>query len=1382
MRRTPHAIDRGGLAIAIRIQCPSPECGAVCTAADAASGRSVKCPKCGVAYLARPTFDGQQGDTARTPTSPNEDPFPKLPAEFGRYRVLRLLGRGGMGAVYLAEDSQLGRRVALKIPFFDSKSSPQRLERFAREARSAAGLHHPNICTVFDAGEVGGRPFLTMRYVEGTPLEAEIEREDGVSAARAAEVTRQVALALEFAHRAGIVHRDLKPANVMVAAGGEPVVMDFGLAKLVADADPNEAKLTRDGGVIGTPSYMSPEQIRGDAAAIGPASDIYSLGVMLFELLTGETPYRGSVGVVMGQALAAPVRSVWELQPDADPRLESACRKAMAKDPAARFASMAAFAAALDAYLKAPDAPPPPPAVTVTFDQMVSAPAPARPNPKRRRFAGVGLAVALVLAAAGVSAAVVLRLETKDGALLVEIDDPEVEARLKGGTLTLCGPDGKVRYTLTAGERDKKLPAGPYAIRVEGADGLAIDTPEFTLKRGGKVTVKVTLERPAVAGAAATGDALQAGSVWAGTRTFTSGLYKGKTLTYFLHIEKRDGAKFSGMVFHEGPATFPSAISGEVTGGKVTYTQTEGPGGRRPGYSVAGVLSGTTIRFDLTNEHLFGDGHGELTRTQPSVASVKAAAPSAGFSPLFNGKDLTGWVPHPRWPGTWAVEGGVLTGRPDGGPLGFPAQTYLRTARSDYTDFHLRVEARVKPGSKGGVLVRVGDGGEIYPSTTDRWIKGYDIDIEARNGEPTWTGGIMCGNYILSPPTPPTAKPGEWFVMDVVVSGWDITVKIDGRVVNTFTDKSSRSAAGFLSLQSFGASSAIEFRKVEIQELPGTPAGGPAATRAATVRGGSWSIDGTDLVQTSLTDSSLFFGNPDWTDYDFSYETRTDPAEGSALQGGSAMFRRQDSANYHAFVPGMYYGKWNEVNRTEGGKWVRDVTSKRSDYEVGKWHTVAIRVRGDQFRCSLDGEVLFDYRDARFPKGAVGLGVWKSVARWRNLRVTAPDGAVLFAGLPELKPADAPAAAAAAPAAPAPAATAPAADPDRKAAEYALSLGGVVRVNDEAREISAVAGLPKEAFRLTFAFADSSAADDKGFEAFRSCKNLAFLQFRCQNVGDVGFSNFASCTGLTNVELYHTQITSDGLASFAKAEGLKILILNDCKRIGDAGMAHFKGMKELMKLEFSGTQVTDAGLAYFKDCQRVKELRLEDTPMGDAGLTHFRGCVALEHLHLDGTKVTDAALATLKGFPKLADLRVSRTPMTAKGVAALRAALPGCKISGDGLAAPAAPAPKAAADPFPKNSVWVRDVPASTLTVTDRSGETFRARFVLGGAIERDVSGVVKDGKVKWLARDVKLVKGGPGGDNEGTLARDPTGDVLNFTYQQGTQSGTFTLRRVPPK
>src|SRR5947209_7781975 len=219
----------------------------------------------------------------------------------GRYRILKKLGQGGMGAVYLAHDEQLDRQVALKVPNFSPGDSDSML-RFHREARSAATLSHPNLCPVYDVGEIGGTHYLTMAYIEGRPL-SEVVHEGPLDPHQAAEIVRRTALALEEAHTRGVIHRDLKPSNIMLTPRGEPVVMDFGLARRNA---PGDVRLTQSGTVMGTPAYMSPEQVEGDVAALGPATDIYSLGVILYELLTGRVPFQGSLGQVMAQILTQP--------------------------------------------------------------------------------------------------------------------------------------------------------------------------------------------------------------------------------------------------------------------------------------------------------------------------------------------------------------------------------------------------------------------------------------------------------------------------------------------------------------------------------------------------------------------------------------------------------------------------------------------------------------------------------------------------------------------------------------------------------------------------------------------------------------------------------------------------------------------------------------------------------------------------------------------------------------------------------------------------------------------------------------------------------------------------------------------------------------------
>jgi hypothetical protein len=259
------------------------------------------------------------------------------------------LGKGGMGAVYLAHDTQLDRPVALKVPTFAADDDSQVLERFYREARAAATVFHPNVCPVHDVGEIDGVPYLTMGYIEGKPLGEFVAGCKGLTPRQAAALVRKVALALAEAHKRGVIHRDLKPANIMIDRRGEPVLMDFGLARR---ARPGDVRLTQQGATMGTPAYMPPEQASGDLSAVGPASDVYSLGVILYELLARRLPFTGDLMAMLSRVLLDDPPPPSQFCPGLDPELEGICLKAMAKKPRDRYPSMTAFAAALQDYLR----------------------------------------------------------------------------------------------------------------------------------------------------------------------------------------------------------------------------------------------------------------------------------------------------------------------------------------------------------------------------------------------------------------------------------------------------------------------------------------------------------------------------------------------------------------------------------------------------------------------------------------------------------------------------------------------------------------------------------------------------------------------------------------------------------------------------------------------------------------------------------------------------------------------------------------------------------------------------------------------------------------------------------------------------------------------
>lgn len=263
----------------------------------------------------------------------------------GRYRIVQRIGSGGMADVWLADDTHLQRRVALKVLHARFVQDREFVERFRREAEAAAGLQHPNVVSVFDRGDVDGTYYIAMQYLEGRTLKQLIDA--GLSPEQAVGLIRQVLEGARFAHRHGVVHRDLKPQNVIVDEEGKATVTDFGIARA------GVSEITQAGSVMGTPHYFSPEQAQGfDVTAV---SDLYSIGVMLYEALTGRVPFEGdsAVAVAMKQVSQAPQRPS-SINSQVSPALDAVVMRALEKEPGQRFQSADAFIAALDAALQDP--------------------------------------------------------------------------------------------------------------------------------------------------------------------------------------------------------------------------------------------------------------------------------------------------------------------------------------------------------------------------------------------------------------------------------------------------------------------------------------------------------------------------------------------------------------------------------------------------------------------------------------------------------------------------------------------------------------------------------------------------------------------------------------------------------------------------------------------------------------------------------------------------------------------------------------------------------------------------------------------------------------------------------------------------------------------
>ncbi|MGH2724676.1 MAG: protein kinase domain-containing protein [Actinomycetota bacterium] len=357
----------------------------------------------------------------------------------GRYELDRPLGSGGMGRVFLATDRVLGRSVAVKVLAPHLARDEHAVSRFRREARSAAGLAHPAIVSVYDSGSENGWHYLVMEHVEGRTL-GQVLREEGLLlAGRAAEIAAELARALSEAHAAGIVHRDVKPGNVMVTPDGEVKVVDFGIAGAVSSDSATETAA-----ILGTVSYLAPEQVRGRPA--DPRSDLYALGVVLYEMLTGRPPFVADapLAVAYKHVEEAPVPPS-ELNPDVPPALEAVVMRALAKDPQQRYPSAEAVLEDVDRFLEEPEMAPTAtvPLAGSSAGQPHDAATPAggsRPGAHRatrsRRWM-VAVAVAAALAAA---VPVALVLSSGDEA---STKPPEEGAPAPGGDRsTEEGPDG----------------------------------------------------------------------------------------------------------------------------------------------------------------------------------------------------------------------------------------------------------------------------------------------------------------------------------------------------------------------------------------------------------------------------------------------------------------------------------------------------------------------------------------------------------------------------------------------------------------------------------------------------------------------------------------------------------------------------------------------------------------------------------------------------------------------------------------------------------------------------------------------------------------------------------------------------------------------------